>query len=110
MRSLLTTMSELGVNGHKKVAEMLRTNQIVGDKSILARIAEKKNSYKSSAQSYFARKSQPVPVNIISRGFNSILAGGGENAEPIFQGDGVINTIRRIFGMKTKRSTKCFKN
>ena len=124
MRGLIRTMNENDADGAgaKVVADMLRTNQLVGSESAYMRFKETRDRFLATFNSYLvlynqklAKMSEPVPVNLFLRIINLLLAGGAENAEPIFQvrsdgWDAIWKSPLRMLGIQTKRSKKCLKN
>lgn len=117
MRGIIRTINENGDDGPKIVAEMLRTNQLVGSESTFKRFKETREKFIATFNLYLAKLNEiipdrkiPVSMNLVSRFFNHMIIGPKEIPESIFQDDGWFkNPILRMLGIQTKGSKKCSK-
>ncbi len=115
MRGIIHTVNENGDNGPKIVAEMLRTNELVGSESAFKRFKETREKFIATFNLYLTKLNEkipdrkiPVPMNLLSRFLNLMILGPKQIPEQIFQGEGwSFNPILRMLGTQIKRSKKC---
>lgn len=111
MRSTIASVRAHGDGGARAVADMLRTNELVGDGSAFAKFKETRHNvvaeFTRQLALFNAFAVKPVPMSIVGRFFNLLLIGPKKVPEPIFQNDGwksILNIPLRMLGIRTTRS------
>lgn len=101
--------SEGGADGAATVAQMLRDNEYIGASSAIKRYQAKLASVMQQIDDFIAHLEEgfdtPVPMNIFKRTIRLGMIGPRLiKPEPILQGDGIGNAIKRMAGMRTRRN------
>ncbi len=112
MKRTIESIRAHGEGGAKVVADMLRTNELVGDGSAFVKFKETRQKVIAEFTKQLARLNtfaeKPVPMSLIGRFFNLLLIGPKKVPEPIFQNDGAksfLNIPLRMLGIRvTTRS------
>ena len=109
MKEIAADVKAFGDEGPQKVAAMLRANEYIGESSAIKRYQATLKRVIDQIGAFLERiqteSATPVPMNLFTRITRAGVVGPKlKNPEPLLQGDGASNAIKRMLGMRTRRN------